>query len=161
MRRNSLLAYWNGQREAFSERENAILTAFEWLGMGTDRECMERLKSQGIIGGDMNEVRPRINELIKEGVLEEFGTCECWYTGQVVRKARIARKPTWLEPVVVPPVPVTPPPVVVAPKPEQVLIAMPAPDAAANAASTVVFEKPLPKAKAPKAAKPEQLDLFA
>ena len=94
MKRNSLLAYWNGQLGEFSTREVAVLKALENLGIATDREVKVWLNL-----GDMNDVRPRITELIKDGLIEEIGTCECEVTHQPVRKLRIKARPALVRPV--------------------------------------------------------------
>jgi hypothetical protein len=88
MHENSLLAYYSGERKYFSDRELAVLEVLARLGIGTDREVKERGA-----WSDMNDVRPRITELIKKGVVEEVGTCECPVTGQQVRKLRIKPRP--------------------------------------------------------------------
>lgn len=81
---NSLEAYYSGQSEAFTKRENMILTALNAIGMGTDREIMEHLNLP-----DMNAVRPRITELINKGVLYELTTTKDHLTGKSVRIVRI------------------------------------------------------------------------
>lgn len=81
---NSLAAYDSGRRELFSARELAILDFLKSNPFGnvprTDREIMK-----GLGFSDMNSVRPRITELIKDGVLAEEGSVEDETTGKWVR----------------------------------------------------------------------------
>lgn len=90
---NSLAAYDAGRRELFSVRELAILDVLRSNPWGnvprTDREIM---KSLGF--ADMNTVRPRITELIKDGVLAEKGSVEDATTGKWVRLVCFNRPPT-------------------------------------------------------------------
>lgn len=86
---HSLLAYYQGRAEYFSDGEAAILGAVKAMQGGTDLEIMLRLKLP-----DMNCVRPRITELVKEGLLEELiHATECPITGKKVRMVRIAQDP--------------------------------------------------------------------
>ena len=85
---HSTQAYRDG-KPTLDARKREIYEAFAWLGVGTDRECLERLHQT-----DMNYVRPRITELIKEGILEEAGECEDHLTGRMVRRVRIAQNLT-------------------------------------------------------------------
>lgn len=80
---NSLAAYESGRRELFSARELAILDALRKLRCATDRGVMLALGFT-----DMNSVRPRITELIKDGVLFEDGSVDDHVTGKRVRAVR-------------------------------------------------------------------------
>ena len=89
---NSLLAWHAGQAELFSDREGAILLFLDRskaLGPMTDREIMLGLGFE-----DMNSVRPRISELVDDGVLEEFGDKLDPVTGMTVRLVRIKADPS-------------------------------------------------------------------
>lgn len=77
---NSLVAYFEGQTENFSKREKAVLDVIHRLKSATDRDVMVSLGFN-----DPNAVRPRITELIKEGVLQEVGSSEDVITGKTVR----------------------------------------------------------------------------
>ncbi len=83
---NSLSAYHTGQHETFSERELAILSTLKAKRWATDRDLMTALGFS-----DMNAVRPRITELIADGLIEEIGTTNDTTTGKRVR--RIALRP--------------------------------------------------------------------
>lgn len=85
---NSLLAYFEGKESFFSRRELAVLKAVERLGRASDREVMIALGFS-----DMNAVRPRITELIDEGMIEEIADQEDPVTRKTVRVLSIARDP--------------------------------------------------------------------
>lgn len=66
MHTNSLQAYCTVRK---CQRKRIILNLFEECRCGmTDREVMETLGYK-----DMNAIRPRITELLKEGALQEWG----------------------------------------------------------------------------------------
>lgn len=71
MHENSLIAYWEGKEELFSKRELAILSAIRkaYHARATDRQVMTVLGFT-----DPNAVRPRITELVKDGLLSEVGS---------------------------------------------------------------------------------------
>lgn len=77
---NSLLSYYSGERTLFSKREQDVLLAVRAQGKATDREIMLSLQFS-----DMNSVRPRISELVEDGVLEEVGSQADPVTGKTVR----------------------------------------------------------------------------
>lgn len=89
---NSLAAFDAGREELFSARELAILAFLKSNPWGnvpqTDREIMK-----GLGFTDMNAVRPRITELIKDGVLTEEGSVEDTTTGKWVRLVCFNRPP--------------------------------------------------------------------
>ena len=86
---NSINAYDEGKEEWFSKREKLILAALSGLKRGaSDRELMIRLGFT-----DMNSVRPRITEMVKEGLLEEVSNQEDPITKKVVRVVALARDP--------------------------------------------------------------------
>ncbi len=85
---NSLAAYEDGRHEMFSARELAVLGALRRLKCATDRGVMIALGFT-----DMNSVRPRITELIKDGVLMEDGSVEDHVTGKRVRAIRFRPRP--------------------------------------------------------------------
>lgn len=90
MHPNSLSAYHAGRLEGLlSRREAEILAAFRTLGRATDREVCAYLGLP-----DMNNVRPRITELINEaGLLEEVASITCPVTRKPVRVSTI-RQPS-------------------------------------------------------------------
>jgi len=61
-------------------RWNAILDALYLEGAMTARQLKNYLRLQ-----DMNEVAPRITELIEQGRIREAGNVKCGYTGRPVR----------------------------------------------------------------------------
>lgn len=79
---NSLSAYWEGKDDLFSKRELAVLGAVRraFRARATDREVMIALGFT-----DMNSVRPRITELVKDGLLVEDGSETDPITGKTVR----------------------------------------------------------------------------
>lgn len=81
---NSLAAFYEGKSEFFSQREQQILRAYTQLGRASDRDVCNLLGFR-----DLNAVRPRITELIEDGVLEESGGQQCPVTGKLVRVVRI------------------------------------------------------------------------
>ena len=85
---NSLLAYYAGQEALFSKREVAVLKAIEKLRKATAREVMLHLDFV-----DMNSVRPRICELVKDGLLEESGSKIDPVTGKNVAVFALRRDP--------------------------------------------------------------------
>lgn len=85
---NSLAAYWALERDLFSRREKDILLAIRAQGKATDREVMLALNFS-----DMNSCRPRITELVKDGVLEEVGTRADPVTGKTVRIVSLKADP--------------------------------------------------------------------
>jgi predicted DNA-binding transcriptional regulator len=80
---NSLTAYreegerLNGRKALIYELLSETNTAM------TDREVMLKLGYS-----DPNAVRPRITELIKRGLIEEFGSKVCVSTRKTVRRVR-------------------------------------------------------------------------
>ena len=82
---NSLLAYYEGQKE-FSKREMMILG---WLLMNPGAWTDRQIKT-GLEQADMNGVRPRINELIESKALEVVGDTVCPVTGKTVRMVKIS-----------------------------------------------------------------------
>ena len=82
---NSIQAYEEEQSK-LSKRAAAIL---QWIlehGPHTDREVM-----QGMGFPDMNNVRPRITELIATSKLMEVGDVICPVTGKRVRRVDVRR----------------------------------------------------------------------
>lgn len=79
MHANSLAAYHEGT-ETRETRSSRILSLFDFRAVLTDREVCERLEYP-----DMNAVRPRITELIKQGLLREVGHAIDRVTGRKVR----------------------------------------------------------------------------
>ena len=67
------------------DREKRILAILAVLSedgeLLTDRQIKDRLGFQ-----EMNAVRPRITELLKEGRISEYGKTRCQLTGKTVRK---------------------------------------------------------------------------
>jgi len=81
---NSLAAYYAGEKDFFSARQQQILAAFSRFGKATDRDICNLLGFP-----DLNAVRPRITELIKDDVLEEVGVQICVISKKTVRVCQI------------------------------------------------------------------------
>lgn len=67
-----------------SMRQAAIL---QWL-MANPKAFTDREIAAGMGFFDMNAVRPRITELIQQGILEECDSVRCPVTGKSVRRVR-------------------------------------------------------------------------
>ena len=80
-------------REAYNEldlgkRQKDVLEVFKgYPGPWTDRAVMKALHR-----GDMNQVRPRITELITMRLLEEKGKTRDYWTGRTVRLVGLPEK---------------------------------------------------------------------
>ena len=82
---NSRLSY----RYLGSARSDRTMRILDWLrahGPATDREIRDGLGLE-----DMNSVRPRISEAIREGLIREIGARTCGMTGKLVRVVEAAR----------------------------------------------------------------------
>jgi len=80
---NSLTAY-REEGERLSGRKALIYELLSETNTAmTDREVMLKLGYS-----DPNAVRPRITELIKRGLIEEFGSKVCVSTRKTVRRVR-------------------------------------------------------------------------
>ena len=80
---NSITAY-REERERLSGRQALIYEILSETNTAmTDREVMLKLGYS-----DPNAVRPRITELIKRGLIEEFDTKICVSTRKTVRRVR-------------------------------------------------------------------------
>jgi hypothetical protein len=84
---NSLAAYQAGDERMFSVRELSVLGAVGRLRVASDREVMVALGFS-----DMNAVRPRITELVDDGVLEEVCSKEDPVTRKTVRVVGIRNR---------------------------------------------------------------------
>lgn len=82
MHDNSMKAY--EELDNLSARCKKVVSALEDLGVATDRRIKEHLNLP-----DMNNVRPRVTELLKLGILEECGEDTCEETNRTVRKVRL------------------------------------------------------------------------
>jgi len=67
-----------------SRRQAAIL---QWL-LANPRSWTDREIAAGMGYTEMNAVRPRITELVAQGILEESGSIRCPVTGKRVRRVR-------------------------------------------------------------------------
>ncbi len=75
MHDNSLTAY-RAEEPKLSKRICAILDWLRQNGAATDRQ----------VGENLNAVRPRISECVKDGILVEVTNAECPVTHKLVRK---------------------------------------------------------------------------
>lgn len=82
---NSIAAF-HAEEARLSKRAEAVLAWITKHGPHTDREVM-----QGMGFPDMNNVRPRITELIEQGRLMEVGDITCPVTRKRVRRVDIRR----------------------------------------------------------------------
>lgn len=80
---NSRKSYEEEQPK-LNKRCKAVMFAVDMLGMATDREIKDYLKLP-----DMNNVRPRVTELIKHGLLTEHGSVKCPLTDKTVRQVKL------------------------------------------------------------------------
>jgi hypothetical protein len=71
MHDNSLAAYEAGRRDAFGDRELAILDYLFGAQSAGKTGLSDRMIMEGLGFSDMNAVRPRITELLKRGLLVE------------------------------------------------------------------------------------------
>ena len=81
MHKNSLAAFNSLDTKT---RKHIILRLYELHGPQTDRQILQKLDFY-----DMNAVRPRISELIDEGILKECGDTLDEETGRTVRVVRV------------------------------------------------------------------------
>ncbi len=70
MHPHSLEAYREGIKQGFKTRSQLIFNCL-WFDSKelSDREILHKL----FVSDDLNKVRPRISEMLKEGILEECG----------------------------------------------------------------------------------------
>lgn len=81
---NSLWAY-AANSKTLGQRARSIYAWIKEHGEATDREVMKALGFS-----EPNSVRPRITELVKNGLLIEVGAQKDPTTGVIVRKVRVA-----------------------------------------------------------------------
>lgn len=82
---NSIEAFYSEQTK-LSRRAADVLWFIREHGARTDREVM-----QGLGFAEPNAVRPRITELMEQGLLVEAGNTRCKWTGKTVRLVDIPR----------------------------------------------------------------------
>ena len=87
---NSKSSY--GQLDGLNKRCKMVVSALSDLGMATDRKIKDYLRLP-----DMNNVRPRVTELIKHGIIVECGVEICDVTDKTVRRVRLASKTNQME----------------------------------------------------------------
>ena len=85
MHSNSLAAYAENKTRVFAERQEQVIAHVSQFGPVTDREIVEGLRF-----GDMNAVRPRVTELVADGVLIEYDHVIDPATNRTVRRTAIA-----------------------------------------------------------------------
>lgn len=64
MQQTSILSYHSLSNEALSSRQSQVLEALEEMGSACNRQIAEHTKRP------INEITPRINELVKKGHVE-------------------------------------------------------------------------------------------
>lgn len=90
---NSIDAYYQEKPKLGGRRRKIIEVFFKEGSSLSDRQVLNRLKLH-----DMNQVRPRITELVNEGYLEELGHIKDAVTDKKVRTCRIINnKPEQIE----------------------------------------------------------------
>lgn len=87
MHTNSIEAYRAGRWYEFPKRAQDILTTLNRIQPATDRDICQRLGFS-----DMNAVRPRITELVRDGIIEEVADRIDSATGRPVRVVRLASR---------------------------------------------------------------------
>jgi hypothetical protein len=75
--------------DTLNKRQKAIFYHLFYSGPATDREVKEKLGYT-----DMNQVRPRITELLRAGLAIEVSETVCPTTGQTVRVVAAVKPPT-------------------------------------------------------------------
>ena len=86
MHDNSLAAHAaNQEADTYSPREQAIIAILR----NATKPMTDRDIARAGLFNDMNMVRPRINELIGKGRIEEVGTTWCVATARQVRTLRL------------------------------------------------------------------------
>lgn len=89
IRDNSLEAWIAGNLSGnFANRKADILRWLDRNGPATERQIKDALQLE-----EMNYVRPRVTELVKDGVLAEAGSTKCPTTGRTVRIVMLAETP--------------------------------------------------------------------
>ena len=84
---NSMQSYH--ELDGLNKRCKMVVSALHDLGIATDRRIKDHLSLP-----DMNNVRPRVTELIKLGLLIECGVETCEVTNKSVRKVRLSNPQT-------------------------------------------------------------------
>jgi hypothetical protein len=84
---NSMSSY--DELDGLNRRCRAVISALSDLGRATDRRIKDYLNLP-----DMNNVRPRVTELLKIGVLEECGNQLCHVSNRNVRLVRLRNPDT-------------------------------------------------------------------
>ena len=87
---NSINSYHS--LEGLNKRCRMVVSALSDLGVATDRRIKEHLNLP-----DMNNVRPRVTELLKLGHLVECGDEICNVTNKTVRKVRLSTPTNQME----------------------------------------------------------------
>lgn len=82
---NSYAAYMQ-ERQNLSKRSTAILEHLQLSKEKTDRQVRDEMGFD-----DMNNVRPRITELVQAGFLTECGKTKCPITNKLVRLVKFYR----------------------------------------------------------------------
>jgi isopropylmalate/homocitrate/citramalate synthase len=82
--KNSKLAYEQIKPELKGRRRDIYLTILQHGKKITDREVKDLMGLP-----DMNSVRPRITELVKDGYLDEIDDVKCPVTNKTVRRINI------------------------------------------------------------------------
>lgn len=72
--------------EGLGERQKLVYSILtEWTGGATAKELSVALYNQGkVMSSERNSVHPRLNELIKEGLVKVVGKRTCQYTDRRV-----------------------------------------------------------------------------
>jgi hypothetical protein len=80
---NSVAAY-HAEEPKLGRRALDILFWLRAYGPATDRQIAD-----GMHFRDMNSIRPRVTELLEQGLLAELGNVKCSTTGRTVRRVGI------------------------------------------------------------------------
>lgn len=76
IQQTSLFAYHNEIKPSLSDRHDAVMNAFDTNDGFTNKELAS------FLGWEINRVTPRVNELVKMGLLEEKTRRPCKETGR-------------------------------------------------------------------------------
>ena len=86
MQITSLQTYYSEVLPNLSDRQQQIIDALKYIGNFTNKELSEFLE------WDINRITPRVNELVKLGIICEKGKRKCKYTGRTAIECGLAER---------------------------------------------------------------------
>lgn len=84
MQTTSLTTYHSEIVPTLSDRHQRVMDALRYIGYFTNKELAEFLE------WEINSVTPRVNELVKRGLIERKSSRPCKYTGRTAIEWGIA-----------------------------------------------------------------------